>query len=125
MCLVRHLADRCQSRAAMGRMSHDPTENLTTRYRKGVATYSFVDLEFACGCENTAETVSSAVQVKLGSRLEGGDCEVTRHWETSYQSSLVRGKMSSCAVQSSDVLQAFVRGTRGKRIGEETGSNEW
>lgn len=45
MCLVRHLADRCQSRAAMGRTSHDPMQSLTTQYRKGAATYSFADLE--------------------------------------------------------------------------------
>lgn len=44
MCLVRHLADLCQSRAAMGWPSHDPMESLATRYRKGVATYSFADL---------------------------------------------------------------------------------
>lgn len=97
MCLVRHLADRCQSRAAMGRTSHDPVQSLTAQYRKrGGNVQLRRPGRFACGCDRTAASASSA-QSKLRSD-QGIDCMVyvgNATMGASYQSSLVRGKMST------------------------------
>lgn len=119
MCLVRHLADRCQSRAAHGAdVTRSNSKPHDTVQKRGGNVQLRRALGFARGCDGTAVSVSSAVQVEVGFEVLCGNATQG----ASYQSSLVRGKMSTCAVRSSDALAGVrERGAdkKGKRIGRE------
>ena len=75
MCLVRHLADRCQSRAAMGGERRSNGKPYDTVQKRGGNIQLCRRGEFpGRGCDRTAVSVSTAVQVEVGSRY----CVVTR-----------------------------------------------
>jgi hypothetical protein len=106
-CLVRHLAEIAASpaqpwgpngtRTSGKKASHD------TAQEKGRATYRY-------RCDRTGAWASAMFDRRTGSKSDqDSTLVVTRRVGASYQSSLVRGNMSTCAVQSSDALAGGVR----------------